>query len=230
MPQLADGVFAITLFILGACIGSFLNVVVYRLPAGLSLISPPSRCPKCEKPIRAFDNVPILGWVLLRGRCRGCSVWIPMRYPFVELATALLFAYAGWTRGNQPDAQDIAVPYDAVTYDVRESDLFGELANKLNGNGWAILLSLSAASLLVIAICWYLDRVRIPLWFFVLSAGVTVGAIVLSSNPREGAVYAVLGAMAFLPYAMVRRKWNHRVPWQNLLIAGVLAAVLIALR
>ena len=77
-------------FVWGAVWGSFLNVVIYRLPAGLSLVKPPSRCPKCETPLAWTDNIPIFGWVMLRGRCRHCKVTIPARYPGVELLTAAL--------------------------------------------------------------------------------------------------------------------------------------------
>jgi leader peptidase (prepilin peptidase)/N-methyltransferase len=69
--------------LLGACIGSFLNVVIYRLPLGQSIVSPPSRCPKCGYRLRWFDNVPILGWLLLRGRCRQCKNEISIQYPIV---------------------------------------------------------------------------------------------------------------------------------------------------
>ncbi|HVX13957.1 MAG TPA: prepilin peptidase [Pirellulales bacterium] len=79
------------LFAVGGCIGSFMNVVIYRLPAGLSLLHPPSRCPACETPIRATDNVPMLGWLWLRGRCRSCRAAISARYPAVELLVALVF-------------------------------------------------------------------------------------------------------------------------------------------
>jgi leader peptidase (prepilin peptidase) / N-methyltransferase len=79
------------LFAVGGCIGSFMNVVIYRLPAGLSLLHPPSRCPACETPIRPTDNVPIFGWLWLRGRCRRCGAAISARYPAVESLVALVF-------------------------------------------------------------------------------------------------------------------------------------------
>ncbi|MFN4244398.1 MAG: prepilin peptidase [Tepidisphaerales bacterium] len=79
-------------FLLGLCVGSFLNVVVYRLPRGESLIHPPSRCPSCERRLAWYDNVPVLGWLKLRGRCRWCRRPISPRYPIVEAATGLLFA------------------------------------------------------------------------------------------------------------------------------------------
>lgn len=91
LPPLVLWGVVVWLFAVGACIGSFLNVVIYRLPAGLSLLHPPSRCPRCETPIRASDNVPIFGWLWLHGRCRQCKAKISARYPAVELLTALVF-------------------------------------------------------------------------------------------------------------------------------------------
>lgn len=79
------------LAVLGLAVGSFLNVVAYRVPAGESVISPASRCPSCSSTIRNRHNVPVLGWLLLRGRCADCSAAISARYPIVEAATALLF-------------------------------------------------------------------------------------------------------------------------------------------
>ncbi len=76
----------------GLLIGSFLNVVVHRVPAGRSVVRPASRCPACEAPILRRDNVPVLSWLLLRGRCRACGERISFRYPLVELATGAAFA------------------------------------------------------------------------------------------------------------------------------------------
>lgn len=77
--------------LLGLAVGSFVNVVIHRVPAGLSLVSPSSRCPSCDHPIRARHNVPVLGWLVLRGRCADCSAPISARYPLVELGTSVLF-------------------------------------------------------------------------------------------------------------------------------------------
>ncbi|MGV8852778.1 MAG: prepilin peptidase [Rhodoglobus sp.] len=77
--------------ILGLAVGSFLNVVVWRLPRGEMLSSPPSACPKCEHRIRWYDNLPVLGWLLLRGKCRDCGEPISPRYPLVEATTAIAF-------------------------------------------------------------------------------------------------------------------------------------------
>jgi leader peptidase (prepilin peptidase) / N-methyltransferase len=78
--------------VLGLILGSFLNVVAYRLPRGESLALPASRCPGCESPIKPYDNIPVVSWLLLRGRCRSCGQSIAWRYPLVELSTALLLA------------------------------------------------------------------------------------------------------------------------------------------
>lgn len=84
---------------LGAVVGSFLNVVVYRLPREQSLVAPGSRCPTCQHAIAPFDNVPILSWLILRGRCRHCGARISPRYPAVELITAVAFAAVVAVRG-----------------------------------------------------------------------------------------------------------------------------------
>ncbi len=76
----------------GLVIGSFLNVVIYRVPLGKSIVSPPSACPSCGTPVAARDNIPVLSWVALGGRCRGCQARIGIRYPVVEALTAVLFA------------------------------------------------------------------------------------------------------------------------------------------
>lgn len=77
--------------LLGLAVGSFLNVVIHRVPAGESLVSPSSHCPSCGHPVRARHNVPVLGWLVLRGRCADCAAPISARYPAVELGTAVLF-------------------------------------------------------------------------------------------------------------------------------------------
>jgi leader peptidase (prepilin peptidase)/N-methyltransferase len=78
--------------LLGLAVGSFLNVIIYRVPRHESILSPPSACPSCGAPIAHRDNVPVVSWLVLRGRCRACSSPISVQYPLVELATAALFA------------------------------------------------------------------------------------------------------------------------------------------
>jgi leader peptidase (prepilin peptidase) / N-methyltransferase len=89
--------------LLGAVLGSFLNVVIHRLPLGQSLASPGSRCPSCGTAIAPYDNVPVLSWLLLRGRCRRCGAPISPRYPTVELLTAATFAAVVAVRGFDDD-------------------------------------------------------------------------------------------------------------------------------
>jgi leader peptidase (prepilin peptidase)/N-methyltransferase len=88
---------------LGLLIGSFLNVVAYRLPRGESLLWPASHCPECEAPIKPYDNLPVLSWLLLRGKCRNCGTHISPRYPAIELLTAVAFGAIVLTRGLDRD-------------------------------------------------------------------------------------------------------------------------------
>ena len=89
----------IFLGLLGLVIGSFLNVVIWRVPRGESVVSPPSACPRCEIQISPRDNIPVLSWLLLRGRCRHCGQPISVQYPLVEAGTALLFVSTGLAIG-----------------------------------------------------------------------------------------------------------------------------------
>ena len=77
--------------VLGLVVGSFLNVVIWRVPRGESVVNPPSHCPACDRPVRPRDNVPVASWLMLRGRCRDCGAPISARYPAVELGTAVVF-------------------------------------------------------------------------------------------------------------------------------------------
>lgn len=90
----------------GAILGSFLNVCIVRWGAEpkQSVVRPPSRCPRCERPIAWYDNVPVVSWLLLRGRCRGCRLPIPALYPLVELAAAAIWAFAVWRYGVTVEA------------------------------------------------------------------------------------------------------------------------------
>lgn len=88
--------------VIGLLVGSFLNVVVWRVPRGESVVTPRSRCPACETQIRTRDNIPVLSWVALRGRCRDCDEPISARYPAVEVATALVFAVLAVRIGLDP--------------------------------------------------------------------------------------------------------------------------------
>jgi leader peptidase (prepilin peptidase) / N-methyltransferase len=99
MPAAVLGAFA---FLLGACVGSFLNVVVWRLPRGESLLRPGSHCPGCNAPIPPWANVPLLSYLALRGRCRACGSHISLRYPAVEALTGAVFAALLYVHGPTP--------------------------------------------------------------------------------------------------------------------------------
>ena len=88
--------------LLGLAIGSFLTVVVHRVPRGLSIVRPGSHCPVCGTAVRPRDNVPVVSWLLLRGRCRACGTPIGARYPLIEAATGLAFASAAVLIGPSP--------------------------------------------------------------------------------------------------------------------------------
>ena len=96
---LPEGLVYAFVFVFGALIGSFLNVVIHRVPRELSIVFPNSACPKCGTAIKFYDNIPILSWLVLGGKCRTCREPIAVRYPLVEFANALLYCLALWSVG-----------------------------------------------------------------------------------------------------------------------------------
>ena len=120
----------VVLGVFGLMIGSFLNVCIGRMPAGLSIVTPPSRCPSCKTPLAWRDNIPVLSWLLLGGKCRSCGVKISGRYPLVELGTAVVFVAQGATLGVSP-LQDPAVAIALASRLVFSSLLVALLATDL---------------------------------------------------------------------------------------------------
>jgi leader peptidase (prepilin peptidase) / N-methyltransferase len=108
--------------LLGGLIGSFLNVVAHRVPRGESLVSPGSHCPACDAPVRPYDNIPVLSWLLLRGRCRNCGVRISPRYPLVELFTAAVFVIVVALNGLDEDLL-LELPFVAALIALAAIDL-----------------------------------------------------------------------------------------------------------
>ena len=96
VPEIVGYIFS---FLFGAAIGSFLNVVIHRVPIGESIVFPNSACPKCQNAIKAYDNIPLVSWLVLGGKCRNCKTPISARYPAVELLTALLYVLVYWQIG-----------------------------------------------------------------------------------------------------------------------------------
>lgn len=108
--------------VLGLLVGSFLNVVIYRLPRGESLVTPASRCPSCGTPVKPYDNIPVVSWLFLRGRCRSCGAAISARYPLVEALTGAVFVGVALTRGVEDDLA-LWLPFAAMLIAVAGIDL-----------------------------------------------------------------------------------------------------------
>ena len=134
MPDLLLVVYAA---LVGACVGSFLNVCIYRWPEGLSVIRPRSRCPHCETPIAWHDNLPILGWLILRGKCRSCGARISIQYPLIELFVASFWVAAVLRHGFTWQALSSALFFtillgialtDARKYIIPDQFTYGGLA------------------------------------------------------------------------------------------------------
>ena len=129
----------------GAVIGSFLNVCIVRLPADQSVVSPPSRCPRCGKPVEWRDNIPVLSWILLGGKCRGCREPISILYPLVELATAVLWGVMAWRYGLSVEALKGAL-FGTLLLGIALTDAREYIIpNEFTYGGLAIGLILSAA-------------------------------------------------------------------------------------
>lgn len=206
-------------FALGACIGSFLNVVVYRLPRGESLVSPPSRCPNCGHHLAWYDNVPVFGWLWLRGKCRYCHEPISPRYPIVEAATGLIFA--GYYIAYFMLQWRSCCPHPKVF-----TDAFGQLLGAPGGwdlaTAWPIfglylllLSGLLAASLIDLQL--YIIPISIP-W---LVAAVALVVHPLEDNPNipgslnlvgpNGAVYAAIAIGGTVGFIISLLLWALRI-------------------
>ncbi len=160
-----DGYFTLIVFVFGACLGSFLNVCIYRIPAELSVVKPRSRCPKCMTNLAWKDNIPILGWLLLRGKCRYCKAPISARYPSIELLTAILLTLA-W----------LCFPYDLLLVPY-----------------WLLIFGLVLGSFVDIDEMWLPDRCTIggmiagPILSFLLPAMHGM------EGHTEGLIYSLVG-------------------------------------
>lgn len=178
-PAGAWVLFAYALF-LGGAIGSFLNVVAYRLPLGLNLSRPGSRCPSCKHPIRWYHNVPVLGWLVLRGRCYDCGAAISWRYPLVELLVALASGLVCWS----------ALGYDYID---------GEPGYTIDLLGVGMRLSL--VFLLFCMALLEFDGHRLPLRTFLLANALVLAGVALIPQLRPihdlGKPVAALAEMTF---------------------------------
>ena len=150
----------------GACIGSFLNVVIYRLPRDKSLVSPPSACPGCNTPIRCYNNIPLFSWLILRGKCPDCKAPISCRYFFVELITAVIFG---------------GLYLCFFWFQYRETGLTGDTAmQQFFGGGWLfylVVVTLFAVFLAASAIDMELWIIPLELCWFVTIVGLIASGI-----------------------------------------------------
>ncbi len=186
--------------LIGLLIGSFLNVVVHRVPAGQSVVSPPSSCPECSHPVRPRDNIPVLSWLLLRGRCRDCTAPISARYPLVEAGCAALFVALTLRFGLSPVLPALlflaAIGLALALIDLDVSRLPFEIS--LPGLGiTAVLLTLAGladgwspvAVALLSAAAWF--GLYWSLWFGTGGRGMGLGDVVLA--PTLGLALGWLG-------------------------------------
>ncbi len=136
----------------GLCIGSFLNVVIWRVPLGKSIVSPPSACPQCKKEIEPRDNIPVLSYLILRGKCRNCSLPISMKYPITEAITGILFAlaalYTGYSLAFINFAIFISLMIVVVRTDLEQFIILDEVS--IGGTVAGILLALMPGGLGII--------------------------------------------------------------------------------
>lgn len=226
--------------LVGASLGSFLNVCIYRLPEGESVVAPRSRCPQCGMQIGWRDNFPILSYVLLRGRCRGCGLRISPQYPLVELATALIWVAAAFRYGLAWPALTVALFFtlllgialtDARTYIIPDEFTIG-------GTVLGVLLSIApggvtlAQSLLGVVVGFgllYLAGVLGQWWLEKPAMGggdIKMMAMVGAFLGPLGAVLAIflgalVGSIVFLPISLKTRKL---VPFGIFLAVGAAVA------
>ena len=170
---------AVWCFVMGSVIGSFLNVVIYRMPLGLNISKPKSRCPFCETPIRTRDNLPILGWLLLRGKCRDCQAPIPARYPIVEALVGVVFLLLYLAIVHSGGA---LLPY-------RSPNRFSGGYQILEGRTWDLIaLAVYYCYLFIVVVAAaYIqyDRQLIPrrLLFWCLGIGLVAGCLIPELHP-----------------------------------------------
>jgi len=177
-----EWIWLVFIFAFGACIGSFLNVVIYRLPRDKSLVSPPSTCPACNTPIRFYNNIPFFSWLILRGKCPDCKTPISCRYFLIELTTAIVFGglylYFFW-------------------FQYRQTGLVGDTATQqfFGGTGWLFyLVNITLFAVFLAASAIDMERWIIPLelcWF------VTIVGLVVS-----GVAEFVIGSGVVLEYEL----------------------------
>lgn len=201
-----QALWVVFIFAMGACVGSLINVLVYRLPLGLSVVTPPSRCPACGTKLSWRDNIPIFGWLFLRGKCRYCRSPISPEYPLVELFVALLFAavFVLW----------YVVPHNAVWLDVHWGSIKPEWARSDQFDGWprnswpifVVLITLLGAlvAMTIVDAKTFTIPLELP-WF------ATVVALVF----HVGYAVYFTSTGGRLPQGIIDTKWSMPLPGWN---------------
>lgn len=201
--------------VLGLLIGSFLNVVVARVPAGESVASPPSRCPTCQTPIQPRDNLPVLSWLLLRGRARCCGTAISRRYPLVEAGTGLGFALvAAW----------VSARAGTPSWPLHGHGLFHPAAVV----ALVAFLYLAAVSIALALID--IDVKRLPFWIVTPSwfvGAATLGAAALLAGNRGAAVRMVIGGVGLWAlYRLLHAVHPRGMAYGDVRLAGLIGGYL----
>lgn len=202
--------------IVGALIGSFLNVVIHRVPAGRSVVRPPSACPVCETRIRAIDNVPIVSWLILRGRCRSCSAPISARYPLVEFGTAVAFGAAAYWMLS-PASPVIAVTTAAAGV--------GAVSAMLLVVAYLWLVGASIALTAIDLETHRLPNAIVLPGYAVAIIGLGVPAVIAGDLVRLGVMAAGAGIL-FTAYLVLWFAWPGGMGMGDVKLAGVLGAYL----
>ncbi|MDN4616242.1 prepilin peptidase [Leifsonia sp. F6_8S_P_1B] len=198
--------------VFGALIGSFLNVVVFRVPAGRSIVAPPSACGSCGEQIRPYDNIPVISWLVLRGRCRACRSSISLRYPLVEAATAVAFGVVAWWFWAGPEAPA------------------GRGAGALAAGVVQVVAYLYLAAISIALALIDLDTHRLP--NAIVLPGYAVGALLLGAagllagDPGALLRAAIGGAALFLLYLALALAYPGGMGFGDVKLAGVLGLFL----
>jgi leader peptidase (prepilin peptidase)/N-methyltransferase len=229
--------FPLAMGVLGLMVGSFLNVCILRWPKDESVVRPPSRCPGCDQPIAWYDNIPILSWLLLRGRCRRCGTRISIQYPLVELAMALIWAFLAWHHGLSLAAFAGAVFFailvgialtDAREYLIPDEFSLGGLVLgilfSLPG-GFATIASALAGAATGFLVLWAVGTLGTRMFKEEAMGGgdIKMMAMVGAFVGWQGVLLtiflgALLGTLVFVPLSFFRRK--RLVPFGVFLSAG----------
>jgi leader peptidase (prepilin peptidase)/N-methyltransferase len=251
-----DPAFAVVYYValagMGLIFGSFTNVVIYRVPLGLSVLAPPSACPTCGTHISARDNIPVLSWLLLRARCRTCRAPISARYPLVEAGTAVVWLALGWWAW-QPGGVDPLLPLllvlgtagvalamididhhrlpDAIVLPLYPIALVGFVLAGLLGGDWAWLSAVAGLGswLALIGGMWLLSGGRAMGFGDVKLApvlGATLGWIGISSALTGLFMAFLLGGLVGAALLLGRRAHRgSQIPFGPYLLAGALAGL-----